>query len=353
MTWQLLCGSALEVLATLPANAVQCVVTSPPYWGHRDYRHPGQLGMEAHADAYLAALVATFDSVRRVLTSTGTLWLNFGDAYAGSRTSYNVSRSGLDGRPNLCEGRRTRRGMRTGLRSKNLIGLPWRVALALQAAGWYLRADIIWHKPNCLPESASDRPTRAHEYVFLLTPSARYQYDADAIREPMSAEMWEQVTRSAYEGHARKDYASAGAQNASDVKRRILARHKRIGPKTAAARSATRARGASGGEANPPDLQSLWERGANARSVWTIPPEPSSLPHFAMMPKALARKCILAGCPPGLTVLDPFAGAGTTGIVALEEGRNFVGIELHPETCALARERLRDTMPLLATEQTA
>lgn len=370
MNWTLHCGDALSVLQTLPASSVQCVVTSPPYWGLRDYGHADQIGLESSPDAFVAALVAVFAEVRRVLRDDGVCWLNLGDSYTGS---------GKGGNPE--EGKQaTNRGSQSigvlygkigdtarqaavtnvsriwttemGMKPKQLIGVPWRVAFALQADGWYLRSDVIWSKPNPMPESVQDRPTKAHEYVFLLTKSERYWYDADAIRTPISEktlttygterkfpklgadervkasniarDMPIRAPKLKYEGRATKEYDSAGVQNPSDTKRRILEAIQRDG-----------------------------YAGANARSVWEIGTEPSPYEHFAVMPKALARRCILAGCPHGGVVLDPFAGVATTGVVALEEGRSFVGIELNPKYHALARERLANVAPLLATEVSA
>jgi DNA modification methylase len=227
-----------------------------------------------------------------------------------------------------------------GLKPKDLIGAPWAAAFALREDGWYLRRDIIWHKPNPMPESVRDRCSTAHEYVFHLTKSGRYWYDADAIREayaPSTLKEFEQ----GYEGHATKDYAAAGVQTPSDIKARIV--------KKRSVRAGVDHKGGNQGEGQ---MTFGGATGPNAKSVWTIPTQPSPFEHFAVMPKALARKCILAGCPPGGVVLDPFAGMATTGVVALEEGRSFVGIELNPTYHATARERLAGVMPLLAQEVT-
>jgi DNA modification methylase len=353
MNWTLHCGDALSVLRTLPAQSVQCVCTSPPYWGLRDYGHADQIGLEPTPDAFVAALVGVFGEVRRVLADDGVCWLNVGDSYAGGGT---VGRN--DTTPEALARRAAQFGTGTGagsavgrhgtrprvveLKPKDLVGVPWRAAFALQADGWYLRSDVIWSKPNPMPESVTDRPTKAHEYVFLLTKSARYFYDADAIRQPNTIGTLERLESGPvqaialgpknaacrrdgnlkpYTGLATKDYESANAQDPSEPKRRVLA------------------------TMSSPDYS-----GANARTVWTIPTEASPYEHFAVMPKALARKCIMAGCKQGETVLDPFAGVATTGVVALEEGRSFVGIELNPKYAAMARERLANVAPLLATE---
>lgn len=325
--WTLHCGDALGVLRTLPDQSVHCMVTSPPYWGLRDYGTDGQLGWEPTPDAYVKALAAVFAEARRVLRDDGTCWLNLASTYCGG---------GRGGNPEGSQKQATNRGSliktmdwsaASGWKPKDLVPIPWMVAMALRADGWYLRSDVIWSKPCPMPESVRDRPTRAHEYVFLLTKSARYWYDADAIREPVTQAMFDQM-RQGYAGAATKDYAGAGVQDPSAVKARIIARKRA-------------------------NAEQMLACGANARTVWTIATEPSGYDHFATMPKALARKCIMAGCPPGGTVLDPFAGAATTGAVALEEGRSFVGVELNPQYHAMARERLANVAPLLATEMSA
>lgn len=337
-TWRVLRGDAAMRLSNLPAESVNAVVTSPPYFGLRDYRVDGQIGVERTPEAYVSSLVEVFRGVRRVLRDDGTCWLNLGDSYAAS------GRGGGSSLQHHALGREISEvnGFRMpphGYKQKDLIGVPWMVAFALRADGWYLRSDIVWSKPNCMPESVTDRPTRSHEYVFLLTKSKHYWYDADAIREPVSQAMLDQI-RQGYNGTATKDFASAGAQNASAVKKRIVDKQ----------RGHTRRHAGFNDRWDAMSREEQMAYGANARSVWSISPEPSSIHHFAMMPTALARKCILAGCPAGGTVLDPFTGSGTTGIVALQENRSFVGVELNPEYHALARRRLADAMPLLARE---
>lgn len=269
-------GDSLTVLQTLPAASVQCCVTSPPYWGLRDYGHDGQIGLEETPEQYVARLVAVFAEVRRVLADDGVLWLNLGDSYGSG---------------------------------KQLVGIPWRVAFALQADGWYLRSDTIWHKPNPMPESVRDRPTKAHEYVFLMSKSARYFYDQDATREPHKPNTAPRPT-----GERSQPWAmSAIGQPQRDSK--------------------------GGVGAHP--------LGRNARSVWTIPTQPYSGAHFAVMPPALADRCIKSGSRVGDTVLDPFSGAGTTGMVARRLRRQYVGIELNPEFADMARQRIDSDAPLL------
>lgn len=344
MNWYLHLGSALDVLATLPDESVNSIVTSPPYYGLRDYGVDGQIGLEPSPDDFTSALVAVFREARRVLRDDGTCWLNLGDSYAndgkwgGSSGGKHVA--ALHG--NTGVGRTKKH---TGLKPKDLIGIPWLAAFALRADGWYLRADIIWSKPNPMPESVKDRPTKAHEYVFLLTKSARYFYDADAIREAYAPSTLEQF-RVGYDGQTTKDYESAGVQNPSSVKARIIERARvKVGESR---NDGQQPHSFHTGKGYTVDM-----RGANARTVWPIATQPSPYDHFAVMPKALARKCILAGCPSEGTVLDPFAGMATTGVVALEEGRSFVGIELNPKYHAAARERLAGVAPLLATEKSA
>lgn len=294
-------GDALEVLRTLPAGSVHCCITSPPYWGLRDYGVAGQLGLESTPEEYTARLVEIFREVRRVLRDDGTAWLNLGDSYAGS----GKGPSNAYARPAQCMSNVSAAPNRwisipSGIKPKDLIGIPWRVAFALQADGWYLRSDIIWSKPNPMPESVTDRPTKAHEYIFLLSKSARYHYDADAVREP-----------DGYTDHPRNTI------NPPEPSGGLLREH--MGIRKAEGRSGT---------------------GRNRRTVWTVPTQPYTGAHFAVFPPELIRPCVLAGCPVGGTVLDPFAGSGTTGLVALQNGRAFLGIELNAEYMELIRERL-------------
>ncbi len=290
----------------LADGCVQTCVTSPPYFGLRDYGVSGQIGLEPTPDAYVAALVGVFSEVRRVLRDDGTCWLNLGDSYAsGGRKTRDPGQSKIHP---AFEGASYRDGLRPddpdGVKPKDLLGIPWRVAFALQADGWYLRSDIIWAKPNPMPESVTDRPTKAHEYLFLLAKAKRYYYDAQAILEPAAWTRqnnpdW-QVQRAAT--NARK---GAGNRNAADG-------------------------GFSGWK--PQD-------GRNKRTVWTIPTMPYSGAHFAPMPEKLVEPCILAGCPVGGMVLDPFLGSGTVGSVAERLGRRWVGCDLNPAYHALSSAR--------------
>lgn len=293
-------GDCREVLSTLPDQSVQTCITSPPYFGLRDYGVEGQIGLEATPAEFVAQMVAVFREVRRVLRDDGTLWLNLGDSYAAQRGGTAMPAETLAGgvSGNGCvdahRGRGSTHAHRNasgiGLKHKDLIGIPWRVAFALQSAGWYLRSDIIWSKPNPMPESVTDRPTKAHEYLFLLAKSERYYFDALAFQEP--------------------------ATGMAPGNRR---------PTKAAMTGAPEHRTA----ANLHEIEARETR--NRRTVWTVPTHPFSGAHFATFPPDLIRPCVLAGAPPGGVVLDPFNGAGTTGMVALQDGRRYIGIELNPE----------------------
>ncbi|HET7080184.1 MAG TPA: site-specific DNA-methyltransferase [Chloroflexia bacterium] len=254
-------GPALQVLARLPADYVQTVITSPPYWSLRDYAIPGQIGLEATVQAYIAALVAVFAEVRRVLRPDGTLWLNIGDSYTSGGRTWRAP-----DKKNPARAMTTRPPTPDGLKPKELTGIPWRLAFALQDAGWYLRSDIIWRKPNAQPESVKDRPTRSHEYLFFLTKSERYYYDPQTVREQNDRQL---------------------------------------------------------------------------RDVWDINTYPLPDVHFATFPPKLVEPCLLLASRPGDVVLDPFLGSGTTGVVAVEWGRPFLGIELNPAYVDIARRRLR------------
>ena len=303
--WEVLRGDCLEVLPTLEAQSVHCVVTSPPYFGLRDYGVDGQLGLEETPAAYVAKLVGVFREVRRVLRDDGTVWLNLGDSYAGAGYSNHYNTGGAQ----RGEGDKQRHLLGTGTPNKQLLGIPWRVAFALQDDGWILRSDIIWAKSNPMPESVKDRPTKAHEYIFLLAKQPRYYYDADAVREDL----------------ARPE---------------LITRKRRVGPTAARPVGERNDQGRIVDYANP--------AGRNRRSVWTVSTTPYKGAHFAVFPPKLIEPCVLAGCPEGGVVLDPFAGSGTTGEVAIKHGRRFVGIELNPEYIKLAEARLNSQPARLA-----
>lgn len=308
---QVLHGDSLTILRTLPEESVQCVVTSPPYWGLRDYGVSGQLGLEATPDEYVAKLVAVFREVRRVLRDDGTLWLNLGDSYSGYHGNSRVpDDEAPSNKPGYVENMRATSVGIGGLKPKDLVGIPWRVAFALQADGWWLRSDIIWHKPNPMPESVTDRPTKAHEYVFLLAKSERYFYDHAAVRQ---ADKGQDVRRTVLDGQPSLE-PSGG----------LKAPHR--GLRTQAGRNGL---------------------GANLRSVWSLTTEPYPEAHFATFPRKLAARCIKAGSRPDDTVLDPFAGSGTTLHVAKELGRHAIGIELNEKYLPLIHRRLRqEVLPL-------
>ncbi len=344
MSWRILEGNVRRHLAEIPDCSIQCVVTSPPYWGLRDYGVEGQIGLEPTPGEYIATLVEVFREVRRVLRDDGTVWLNLGDAYC-SGTAVGRKPTTLSG-PRVPSGWTNRsQPPRTpatdGLKPKDMIGIPWIVALALRADGWWLRADIIWAKPNPMPESVTDRPTKAHEYVFLLSKSARYFYDADAVAEPVSPNTHMRVSQdvAAQIGSLR---ANGGTRSDRPMKAVIKA------PKTVANPDAR-----SGIKQNQSfaDATALPVTSRNLRSVWNIPTEPFSEAHFATFPKKLVEPCVKAGSRPGDTILDPFAGSGTTGVVALRLGRSFIGIELSPEYAEMARRRIRDDAPLFNVEE--
>ena len=294
-------GDCVEVMRIFPDRSVQTCVTSPPYWGLRDYGIKGQIGLEETPDGYVERLVAVFREVKRVLRDDGTLWLNLGDSYTGSAISGGANQN-AGGPAVRVTGVPANVGI--GLKPKDLVGIPWRVAFALQADGWYLRSDIIWAKPNPMPESVTDRPTKAHEYVFLLSKSARYFYDVDAIAERASFPEGN--------GNSAEDkYVSKGLSG--DRRFSTKAGLHLLGPRE------TR----------------------NARSVWTISTKPYPDAHFATFPPELPERCIKAGSREGDTVLDPFIGSGTTALVARQLGRNAVGIDLSAEYLTLAAKRLQ------------
>jgi|SRR5215831_10718455 len=325
MVVRLITGDCREMMRELADGSVHCVVTSPPYWGLRDYGIAGQLGLESSLAEYIETMVSVFREVRRVLRKDGTLWLNIGDSYAGQPIG-SFNGGGFKDRSAQTRGRDLS-GVATsgaidklggsGLKPKDLCGVPWRLAFALQADGWWLRQDIIWSKLNLMPESVTDRCTKAHEYIFLMSKNAKYYYDAKAIAE--QSQDW-----------------SVG------------------GPGTGIANTAERYGAGNGGNAGLAALAERYKGGnsgetRNKRSVWTVPTTPYSEAHFATFPPALIKPCILAGCPKGGTVLDPFAGAGTTGLVADRLERDAVLIELNPDYAAMAQRRIKDDAPLFTT----
>jgi len=376
LNWEIKEGNCIDVLRGIEDNSIDCVVTSPPYWGLRDYGIEGQLGLEDNPYDYINNMVVVFDEVKRVLKPTGTCWLNLGDSYSKANYKY----AGWS------------------IKEKDLVGIPWRVAIALQSSGWWLRSDIIWNKPNQIPESVIDRPTRCHEYIFLLTKDRRYWYDAEAIREPPTEKTLIKIAlaeKSAKENTTDKQLVKDNYKRSKEAKivndRYSNARDHLV--------------------CKPP------ESGRNKRTVWTIMTQPFAGAHFAVFPEKLVEPCIRAGCPkeicskcgapfvrvvyrgnsehhcrPGCgcreknnkeqdwsdgyrgygkfqntaiatdtfapscecgadayngIVLDPFCGSGTTGVVAIREGRRFIGIELNPEYIKIANERIGKAQPSL------
>ena len=291
-------GDCIEQLKRLADQSINTCITSPPYWGLRNYQEDKQLGMEDTPEEFISNLVDVFREVKRVLRDDGTVWLNLGDTYCGTGHKGNYTD------PKHKEGRNGQKialnNKIDGLKSKDLVGIPWRVALALQQDGWYLRQDIIWHKPNPMPESVTDRCTKSHEYIFLLSKNAKYYFDNESIKED-SVTIIKKRTRK----------TGTGVDS-------------NIGNKGSAGNNGKR----------------------NKRSVWTVPTKPFKGAHFATFPPDLIEPCVLAGGPEGGTVLDPFGGAGTTGIVAQQHNRDSILIELNPDYIEIAEKRLNNDAPL-------
>lgn len=331
MTVQIIVGDARAKVAKLAEASVQCCVTSPPYFGLRDYGVDGQIGMEKTPDEFVAELVAVFRDVRRVLKDDGVLWVNIGDSYArnpskgttGTPNGRNIPGMGYSGGA----------GVPAGLKEKDLIGIPWMLAFALRADGWYLRGDNVWGKPNGMPESVTDRPTRSHEYVFLLTKSARYYYDHEAVRTAPNAASQTRLGQN-IDGQAGSQRANGGAKTNGAMKA--------VGKQS----GHSRRHDGFNDRWDAMDKAGQCAQGANLRSVWWISSAQFREGHFAVMPDLLAEICILAGSKPGDTILDPFGGAGTTGLVADRLGRNAVLIELNPTFSAMANDRINGDQTL-------
>ena len=301
---QIITADALEGLSQLDNHTADTCITSPPYFNLRDYGVSGQIGLESTTEEYIARLVAVFREVRRVIRDDGTLWIVIGDSYAGSG-----KRGGGDptvGERKIGDNGYPAKVTPSDCKKGDLIGIPWILAFALRSDGWYLRSDIIWHKPNPMPESVDSRPTKAHEYIFLLSKSSTYYYNHTAIMEPTVC------TRL-------RDFTDSGRDKQRGHGRRHSGFNGRYTEKLAVEGVPTR---------------------KNKRSVWTVPTKPYPEAHFATFPPELIRPCVLAGCRPGGVIIDPFFGAGTTGLVALQEGRGYIGIDINPEYVALAEKRL-------------
>jgi DNA modification methylase len=355
---QILTGDAVNMLRTLPDESVNCCVTSPPYYGLRDYGVDGQIGLESTPEQYIEKMVAVFREVRRVLRDDGTLWLNLGDSYSGGSGCH----AGGSDKQNSNIGATNsflpnKSGV--GLKPKDLIGIPWMLAFALRADGWYLRQDIIWAKPNQMPESVRDRCTKSHEYIFLLTKSARYWYDAEAIQEPIadSTAGDSRLYRDGYDTGRPERGFPGSAQHGSGLlvpkswkgskfhDGKNLINHPNVGMKRSGNKEQKQRPCAGvlniGAQAGSVPWEGLTR---NRRSVWNITTKPYKDAHFATFPPELPRICIMAGCPVGGVVLDPFAGSGTTGAVAIELGRRAVLIELNEKYVDMIKRRTKTTI---------
>jgi DNA modification methylase len=307
-------GDAVQVLSAFPSDSIDCCVTSPPYYGLRDYNASGQIGLEKTPGAYIARLAVVFDEVYRVLKPLGTFWLNIGDSYAGSgRGKGDINRKGLQQKASFIGDKFDKPYKLEGYKNKDLIGVPWMLAFVLRERGWYLRQEIIWHKPNPAPESVRDRCTKSHESLFLLTKQPRYYFNHKEMLEP-----------AIYDG--RKNLAKKPS-------RKYLQGDTGAPVQTLA----------KGGGERWQVVDGQFVR--NKRDVWTIPTRPFKGAHFATFPSDLIKPCILAGCPADGIVLDPFFGAGTTGLVARQLGRNYIGIDINSEYCKIAAERLKEAFP--------
>ncbi|MEA4823320.1 MAG: site-specific DNA-methyltransferase [Clostridiaceae bacterium] len=327
-------ADCLEGLHRLPDQCVHCCITSPPYYGLRDYGVEGQIGLEETPEAYITRLVKVFREVRRVLRDDGTLWINIGDSYAGSGkggASYpDNAKKYKQGTNHGMIGQVATTGIGKGnCKPKDLIGIPWMLAFALRADGWYLRQDIVWAKPNPMPESVTDRCTKSHEYLFLLSKSPKYYYDAKSISEPVAESTIKRLDQ------------DIDSQKGSD---RVP------GKKNGAMKACAPRYGGSKYTADPESFYRTKSGNAydfkptrNKRDVWTVSTQPFKGAHFATFPQKLIEPCILAGCPIGGVVLDPFMGSGTTAVVALKHERHYIGIEISQDYCEIALNRISET----------
>tara|TARA_Y100001963_G_scaffold155628_1_gene247314 strand:- start:665 stop:1618 length:954 start_codon:yes stop_codon:yes gene_type:complete len=295
-------GNCLDTLKKIEDESINTCITSPPYWGLRDYGESKQLGLEETPEEFVNNLVEVFREVKRVLRDDGTVWLNLGDSYAGPKgNNRGEGAGGGQKRGELMGFNNIKTKVPKGLKSKDLVGIPWRVAFALQRDRWILRQDIIWHKPNPMPESVKDRCTKAHEYIFLLSKKDKYYCDMDSIREPIK-----ESNKGFIMARARTAQGALGGENKHNMERR--------------------------------DYEEI--KGANKRSVWSVNSKPFQGAHLATFPIDLIKPCVLAGCPEGGTVLDPFGGSGTTALVANGHNRNAILCELNEDYIKIAKERL-------------
>lgn len=310
-THRIILGDCIAGMKTLPDGCVQTCITSPPYFGLRDYGGgDSEIGQEDTVEGYVQKMVEVFREVRRILRDDGTLWLNLGDSYMSAKNCAPPpqTQGGQRGMPSdfIPANRKDQKGLKT----KDLIGIPWRVAFALQADGWYLRQDIVWSKPNPMPESVEDRCTKAHEYIFLLSKKPHYYYDFEAIKEPLA------------ESSVSRLQQNIQSQTGS-----------------------TRANGGAKTNGNMKAVGNLSSGLKNKRSVWTVNAKGYKGAHFAVYPEDLVTPCVLAGCPKDGTVFDPFTGSGTTAVVALKNGRNYIGTELNPKYVNIAEARIKESVP--------
>ena len=347
-------GDCLEVLKTLEDNSIDCCVTSPPYYALRDYGVDGQIGLEDSPEKYIERLTEVFMEVHRVLKPNGTLWLNIGDSYAGNCSVTSTGRCGM-GKPR----ERIDHRVFDGIKPKDLIGIPWMLAFSLRNAGWYLRQDIIWHKPNPMPESVTDRCTKSHEYIFLLSKSSKYYFNYEAIQEEANPNYISKNIRFGGNKYGDNDDPHFQIYSGNVYEPKMKVRTQNNGYSKAGGH-----RDNSGGfgdyskhghtkncqyDGQVPNTMHLKREDGikdevffvrNKRDVWSINVKPNKEAHFATYPQELVSPCILAGCPEGGVVLDPFMGSGTTGIVANKLGRHYVGIELNPEYVEMAERRI-------------
>lgn len=330
----------------LDDNSVDCCVTSPPYWGLRDYGVAGQLGLEKTPEEFISNMVLVFEEVRRVLKSEGTLWLNIGDSYASSgknRTEAQATKNTtLSGSFETQTAILKQQNKITGeLKPKDLVGIPWMLAFALRSAGWYLRSDIIWAKKNCMPESVTDRPTKSHEYIFLLTKSGKYYYDQEAIKEPAIYDV---------DGTGTASRKARQKEDNKSVPTRINSGIRPAGFKDSEKINGKHSDKQRGHSRRHNGFNDRWDKMTheeqrtgmrNKRDVWTVAPAQFPEAHFATFPEELILPCVLAGSPKGGLILDPFMGAGTTALVAMSHGRDFIGFELNPAYITIAEKRLK------------
>ena len=330
-THKIILGDCIAGMKTMPDGCVQTCITSPPYFGLRNYQGgTEEIGQEQTPESYIQKMVEVFREVRRILRDDGTVWLNLGDSYAHNVKEHNTKsdkQSSNRGTKEFLTPHRNFEGV--GIKTKDMIGIPWRVAFALQADGWYLRQDIIWNKPNPMPESVTDRCTKSHEYIFLLSKKSHYYFDHEAIREPAAESSAARMLRGVSDTH--KNVNGAPGQTAHSMNK---PRPRQFGAKVQ--------EGTKRGDVG----NTFVDTGKrNKRSVWTVTTKPFRGAHFATFPKDLIEPCVLAGCPVGGTVFDPFTGSGTTAIVSLKHNRNFIGTELNEDYIKIAEDRIRTEIP--------